>query len=461
MNIVFQLLVNIKLLTLENWHIDRASNRLILTVVSTQSINRCPVCACPSGRTHSRYQRTVADLPWALFNVLVRLKVRKFFCDNGCCERRIFTERLPDLVTPWARRTNRLTERLTAIGLALGGAAGARLSQRLGIGVCRNTLLALIRCAPRPAEKTPRILGVDDFAFRKRHTYGTILIDQEKGRPVALLEDREANTLAQWLQARPGVEMITRDRSKTYAEGARQGAPDAMQVADRFHLLQNLAETLTAVFASQSQAIEAINEANCALPVISEEDLEAVTIPPPPTTANVQSRAKRRARFEQVWDLHRQGWNQPAIARHLGIGRRTVSRYLRFETFPERQPRSDRGRSVLNPYKTYIRERWNAGCRNTARLYHELKSRGYRGSYGTVAGYTRRFRQVQRASLKQTASSLLPNVAEPQQPPLTAYSATWLVMHRPDQRDAKQAQQLAQLGPAGAFEQKVTVLNPR
>jgi Transposase len=260
---------------------DALATQLTWRVMSAQALVHCPICRFPTRRVHRRYVRTVAALPWASWRVVLHLQVRKFCCANGRCPRRIFTERLWPLVAPWARRTPRLMQWLTRIALALGGRAGVRLSRTLGLAISRHTLLRLVRRLPMPEMAPPQVLGVDDWADRKRQTYGTVLIDLARRRPLALLPDREAKTFALWWQAHPGVAVITRDRSRAYTDGARQGAPEAIQVADRFPLLQNLAEALDQVLNAHGHILAAVNAALHQAPVPQPDGTVAVPVPPP------------------------------------------------------------------------------------------------------------------------------------------------------------------------------------
>jgi transposase len=378
--------------------------------------------------------------------------VRQWFCRNHACLRRIFTERLPTVAAPWARRTRRLAQHLVALGIALGGTAGVHLGRAWALVVSRNTLLRLLRQQPVLSLPTPRVLGVDDFALRKRHTYGTILVDLERRQPVALLTERTAEPVAQWLREHPGVEVIARDRSTAYAEGARQGAPAATQVTDRFHVLQNLKDVLDHVFTLYETTLDAVNATLRPLPVPLSEEVLAVAVPPPAIPLPVQQRAaerhaRRQALHQQVWALHHQGWTAPAIAQQVGLGLRTVQRDLQSATFAGCKRRRDRGtRSVLNPYKPYLLERWNAGCHTALQLFRALQAQGYTGSYGRVAAYARQLRQAQGLPpAHRRPRQGLPTVVESPYQPLTPRRATWLVLRRATQRTAAETQQLTQL----------------
>jgi transposase len=335
--------------------------------------------------------------------------------------------------------------------MALGGKAGVALGHQWDFVVSRNTRLRLLRRQPAPSLPTPTVLGVDDFALRKRQTYGTVLIDLERRYPVALLPDRTADTVAQWLREHPGVQVIARDRSQAYAEGVRQGAPAATQVADRFHLLQNLREALDQVFRTHSQALEAVNALVHQQPVPLSDGALAVPVPLHDLPLPAQQRAaqrqtRRQALHTQVWTLHRQGWTAPAIAQQVGLSLRTVQRDLRTVTFAGRRRRSDLGESGLNPYKPYLLERWNAGCYTAMRLFRDLRQRGYAGGYGVVAAYARRLRQAQGLPPgHRRARQPLPAVAEPSCQPLTPRRATWLVLRRETKRTHAETQQLTAL----------------
>ena len=288
---------------------------------------------------------------------------------------------------------------------------------------------------------------MDDFALRKRQTYGTVLIDLERRQPVALLPDREAETLAQWLRAHPGVEVITRDRARAYADGARQGAPEATQVADRFHLLQNLVEALEQVFHTHRTALTAVNDAIRRQGVPLADGTMAVAVPPPPPTGQEKTAQRRAHRVEchqQVWALHEQGWPGHAIATHLGIGKNTVFRYLRTPTLPERRRRVTGAAVSSIPIN---RISWNGGmpaavmpCASTASSNNAAIVAAMPPSPVTRNACARR-----RARPLGAPRPSLPVVAEPRQPLLTARQAAWLVLRREEPHAQDEAPLLAQL----------------
>jgi hypothetical protein len=206
----------------------------------------CPRCQRRSTAVHSLYRRTIADMPIAGTQVLIHLQVRRFFCRHAACPRRMFAERFPTLVPVRGRHSLGVCGALHQVGFAVGGRAGARLVQALGLPGSYRTIVRLVHRAPLPFFAAPRVIGLDEWAWRRGRRFGTMICDLERRQVIELLPVRSAPAVAQWLQAHPSVEIVCRDRSRLYAEGIRDGAPQAVQVVDRFHLVQNLGGALEA-----------------------------------------------------------------------------------------------------------------------------------------------------------------------------------------------------------------------
>ena len=420
----------------------------------------CPLCGERADRVHGRVVRTLADLPWATLTVHLRVAVRKFFCDNPACARRIFAERLAGVAQAAARRTDRQRERLTAIAVALGGEAGARLAAQLGMRVSPDTLLRLIRRVPDAETPTPTILGVDDWAIHKGLAYGTILVDLERHRPVDVLPDRSSESLAAWLKAHPGVEVIARDRGGAYAEGARNGAPEATQVADRWHLVDNLADTLEAFFRAKGSCLKAAAAALVAQAKDEERERNGDAAPAPADevyqgkrrrpqperwreraeAAAEEGVARRRERYDQARALHAAGASVAQIARTVGISRMTVYKYLR-EGPPQRKRHSVHGRQrVLEPYEPYLLKRWEEGCRMATALWREIRAQGFAHSLTNVQRFVNRLRREEPPPTHRPRTAL----TQPHGPPPRLVAA--FVLRRPEPRTDEQRAYLRQLG---------------
>ncbi|MFB7950156.1 ISL3 family transposase, partial [Kitasatospora phosalacinea] len=206
----------------------------------------CPVCGRPTGRVHGFHGRVVADLPVDGRRVVVSVRVRRLVCAVLGCPRQTFREQVPGVVERYQRRTNRLADQLGQIVKELAGRAGARLSCALACAISRSTALRLLMRWTLPPLRVPRVLGVDDFALKRRHRYATVIIDAETGERIDVLPGRTAQTLATWLREHPGVEHVCRDGSGSYGEAIRQALPEAVQVSDRWHLWSNLCDRVLA-----------------------------------------------------------------------------------------------------------------------------------------------------------------------------------------------------------------------
>ena len=357
--------------------VEIAESQLTVEVISTQPFARCPGCGSPSDHVHCQYQRTVHDVPCGGRRVVLRLGVRKFFCRVPTCPRNVFAERLPDLVEPWARVSNRLLEELKALGLSASAEVNERLAPRLGMKVKAPTLLRYLRTIPASPDAAVRVLGIDDFAMRRGDCYGTLLVNLETHRPLDLLPDRTAKVVSPWLSKHSEIEVVSRDRASAYADAVTKALPHATQTADRFHLCKNLREHLQqfldrkrtclpfiedtplkgdrasstgsgdpltlgeAVLASPERTkAEGSDKLSLAIqseqPVsLMEQEVEISSLTYAERKKKI-SRDKRSARYEEVMALHRAGMGQRAIARELRISRKVVRRFVASPGFPER-----------------------------------------------------------------------------------------------------------------------------
>lgn len=406
-------------------HVEQGT--IILTARTCSKTARCPLCGQPSSRVHSHYRRRLADLPWQDIPARISLWSRRFFCDTQGCSRCIFTERLPSVAAPHARRTNRLRDWLGHVAFAVGGEPGARLLRQLGITVCGDTLLAQMRTQALACQPAPRILSIDDFAFRRGRTYGSILVDLERHRAIDLLPDRSGSGFAAWLAAHPGVEFISRDRSGEYADGARRGAPQARQVADRFHLLRNLREVALRVLKRHARLVERVVPPEAQAQPLTRFRLDREEM-------RERTRIEMQTHYTAIQQLTQEGMSISASARALNLHRHTVRKYRTYTSPPQRRY-TVRQTSALTPYQSYLLERWRAGCHNARRLWRELVAQGYPGAYRNVARLTGYLRKC------EGSRQALPPVAAG----MTPAQAAGLVVVRPEQRATDEQRALEQL----------------
>jgi transposase len=446
--------------------VEQAGTKLTVTVISTRTEAVCPGCGHPSEHIHSQYQRTVRDVPSGGRQVVLRLCVRKFFCLSLCCERMVFAERFPDLVQPWARCSNRLLEALKAIGLAASAEVSERLTPQLGMPVKAPTLLCYLRTIQDPPQADVTILGMDDFAMKRGDKYGTILINIQTGKPLDLLADRTAEAVMPWLASHPEIQVVSRDRASAYADAVSQVLPHATQVADRYHLVQNLRDHLQ----------QFLDRKRTCLPIVSDTPVGAKEGNPSEKRAapshrpqavpeadlsnlisaerkKLMSRNKRLSRYEEVMTLHREGLSQRAIACQLHLSRNTVQRYISSPGFPERAQGTglwNTRSSKLDPYLPFLRDQWDAGNHNGACLFRLVKERGYTGCESMLR---MRLSECRAELPKQRWPGNPPKLRlfrESRQKRLSSRAASFLMILSPEKLTAKQKQQLEQICQASS-----------
>jgi len=385
---------------------------LIIEAHSTQTEAPCPACQSYSSSVHSYYTRCPRDLPSGEYQLRLVLRVHRFRCQNSQCAKKTCAERLPDLVPVHGQRTYRLTEKLYALVFESSAEGCARQTQTLGMEVSADTLLRIIR-QRTILTQNPTQVGIDDWAYCKGIRYGTLVVDLESNRPVDLLPDRTTDTVATWLKNHPGITIISRDRSSEYRAAATIGAPKAIQVADRWHLLRNLFDAVERLIKSHASILHATAKS-------LHGDPQSALTTTPEKSADPQP-SVFEARFIQAKQLAAEGYSRRSLARQLGMSRNTVKRYMTMQTF-HYGPRRRRP-TMLDSYIPYIEKRWDEGCHNSRILWEELQQRGFSGSYGTVRCFVQRYR-------KELPTMTAASVVTPH-PIWSPHQTAWLLFREP------------------------------
>ncbi|MGW0885701.1 ISL3 family transposase [Streptomyces sp. NPDC002671] len=347
----------------------------------------CPSCGMAAHRVHGRYQRHLADTAVAGRPVVIDLLVRRLICDQPTCPRRTFVEQVKGLTIRYGRRTPLLHHLLLALALALAGRAGARMAAVLAVAVSRVTLISMLMALPDPpattSARSPRVLGVDDFAFRKGKTYGTVLVDVDASTVIDLLPDPSSDTLIAWLAEHPGAEVICRDRDSSYSRAATTACPDAVQIADRWHLLQSLSRAVEQVCHQHRGCLKKHAERG------RDQPVQIPLLDALPPTLIVQ---RVLDRHEEINRMVAAGYPISEIARRLGLDRKTVRHYRDTDLDTLLASARDRRSVPLDRFKPFLQAEFAAGRTSGTELLQHLREQGYRGGYSTLTRYLRTVR---------------------------------------------------------------------
>lgn len=408
--------------------VEQDPDRIVIEMRRRGASGRCPDCGRTSRSVHSCYHRHPADLPFAASQTVLRIEVRRFYCCNPSCHRRTFAESPSELLDPRARRTRRLGEAQGRVGIACGGAGGARLLKHLRMPASRATVLRLIRAMPMADTPPPIHVGIDDWAMRKGCRYGTIVVDLDRHRVIDLLPDRTATTLASWLERRPDIRVVARDRSTEYARGVSLGAPWALQVADRWHLLANIRQAVERWLHSVHARLRRLP------PVPGSTDLpprrdHAFPRSTPELDAGAESRTRWRAIYDEVRRRRAGGETLLGIARTMGLARATVRKYAAADTFPARLPHGA-GPSLLDAHVGYLVRRIGEGCENAMALWREIQERGYPGTSRQVHRFVaeRRTMPIRSGRKPRHKTVSMPERPAAGSPLPTARQLAWLLV---------------------------------
>ena len=351
------------------------------------AIGICPDCGRRSRSRHGWSNRSLQDLPVQGRSVTVNLLLSRWRCARRECARRTFTDRLPTVAAPYARRTRRVGEIVGLLGHSTGGRPGERLMERLGMPVSDDTILRQLKRDAAGAQRNSeiRVVGIDDWSWRRATSYGTIVVDLERRSVIDILDDRSVESAAKWLRDHPSIEVVSRDRCGLYAQAIREGAPQAQQVADRFHLVQNLR---SAIEEQMSLSGRATGRA-----ILSEDAIvDAATHR---RRARLAHRQSRQEIFDALHALRQEGLSYSEIARRTGYERRSVTKWLKFEAPPNRR-RAALNRTSPWYFEAFLAQCWNDGNRRGRHLFHDVKQHGYTGSFANLERLLGAWRRAER-----------------------------------------------------------------
>lgn len=375
------------------------------------------------------------ELPCTGRVVKIILSVKKFFCHTPSCQRKVFTERIPELIEPSSRLTTRLRTLIQAIGIAFNANGGARLGAQMGVQVSRMTVLFSLHRLPLPPVRKIKRVGIDDFAWKRGLRYGTVLIDLDSHEIIDILPDRETESVKKWLESHPEIEVVSRDRGGAYADGAAQGAPQAIQCADRWHLCKNLGDAVESYLKRQPLSIPA--------PSLPAKETPARTSTYEQRRQERLSQAvfeKKQEMVEKVRAMHQGGRSGHDIAAELGLARGTVRKYIQSEGPVRIAPRT-RKPSLLDPYYEYLCQRWNEETPTANQLFEELQEKGFQGGISIVKDFVTRLRRGL-PGMKQPPQSITMRKAPSI---LSARELRWLLAKREDDLTSEEKQSLLKL----------------
>ena len=350
-------------------NIEQSDGVFHVYATSSSEEGTCPYCGHKSKKVHSRYVRVIHDLSILGHRVIIYLGVRKFFCHNHKCDKATFAEQPGTEVFRYRRRTCRCEVAVARQGISTSSNSASRLLSLLGIPVSSSTVLRdLHRLCPSSYEDV-REIGVDDWAWRKGVTYGSIVIDLKEGRPIDLLGDRETDSFREWMQCHGQVELVSRDRSTDYSSAIAALDKPVTEVADKFHLVKNIYDRFGKLIAEHyddyRRAVRKIEEV--------EEAFHETAAGKTPKPQNTDS---RDIMFKEVKELQSKGFKPTTISKKLGIARQTATKYCRMERLPARNSK------LRNPYYRYDKyvEQECAKGKSMSSIFEEIKSQGFSGS---------------------------------------------------------------------------------